>query len=86
MPRPTPYKGKNQRELDDFLLQCRNTFTMRPNTYESDEYWVMWVVTYLQGQVMWMRERWANEAGWNLFTWESFQEFLQNELKLANLQ
>ncbi|KAI9756447.1 MAG: hypothetical protein M1815_003545 [Lichina confinis] len=50
--RPTPYKGKNQRELDDFLLQCWNTFTMRLNTYESDEYRVMWVVTYLQGQVV----------------------------------
>ncbi|KAI9755855.1 MAG: hypothetical protein M1815_004515 [Lichina confinis] len=66
VPRPTPYEGKNQRELDNFLLQCWNTFTMRLNTYESDEYW-------------------ANKAGWNPFTWESFQKFLQNELKLANL-
>ena len=31
VPRPTPYEGKNQCELDDFLLQCRNTFAMRPN-------------------------------------------------------
>ena len=85
MPRLTPYEGKNQCELDNFLLQCWNTFTMWLNTYESDEYWVMWVVTYLQGQVVWMQECWANEAGWNLFTWESFQEFLQNELKPANL-
>ena len=52
MPRLTPYEGKNQCELDDFLLQCRNTFAMRPNTYESDEYRVMWVVTYLRGQVV----------------------------------
>ena len=86
VPRPTPYEGKNQRKLNNFLLQCRNTFTMRLNTYESDEYWVMWVVTYLQGQVARMQERQANNAGWNLFTWESFQEFLQNELKPANLQ
>ena len=86
MPRPTPYKGKNQRELDNFLLQCQNTFAMQPNTYKRDEYWVMWVVTYLQGQVMRTQEHQANEAGWNPFTWESFQEFLQNELKPANLQ
>ena len=51
VPRPTSYKGKNQRKLDNFLLQCWNIFAMRPNTYESDEYQVMWVVTYLQGQV-----------------------------------
>ena len=86
MPRLTPYEGKNQRELDNFLLQCRNTFAMRLNTYKSDEYWVMWVVTYLQGQVMRMRECQANEAGQNPFTWESFQEFLQNKLKPANLR
>ncbi|KAI9747361.1 MAG: hypothetical protein M1815_004287 [Lichina confinis] len=86
VPRPTPYEGKNQRELDDFLLQCRNTFAMRPNTYESDEYWVMWAVTYLRGQVARTRERQANEAGRNPFTWESFQEFLQNKLKPANLR
>ena len=86
MPRLTLYEGKNQRELDNFLLQCWNTFAMQPNTYESDEYRVMWVVTYLRGQVMWTQEHWANEAGWNPFTWESFQEFLQNKLKLANLQ
>ena len=49
MPRLTPYEGKNQRELDNFLLQCWNIFAMWLNTYESDEYWVMWVVTYLQG-------------------------------------
>ena len=52
MPRLTSYEGKNQRELDNFLLQCQNTFAMRPNTYESDKYWVMWVVTYLRGQVV----------------------------------
>ena len=86
MPRPTPYEGKNQRKLDNFLLQCWNTFTMWPNTYESNEYWVMWAVTYLRGQVVWMQECQANEAGRNPFTWESFQEFLQNELKPANLQ
>ena len=68
MPRLTPYKGKNQHELDNFLLQCRNTFAMRPNTYKSDEYRVMWVVTYLRGQVAWMQECWANEAGQNPFT------------------
>ena len=51
VPRLTPYEGKNQRKLDDFLLQCRNTFAMRPNTYESDKYQVMWVVTYLRGEV-----------------------------------
>ena len=59
---------------------------MQLNTYESDEYQVMWVVTYLQGQVAQTQEHQANEAGWNLFTWESFQEFLQNKLKLANLR
>ena len=85
MPRPTPYEGKNQRKLDNFLLQCWNTFTMQPNTYESDEYQVMWVVTYLQGQVAWTQECQANEVGQNPFTWESFQKFLQNELKPANL-
>ena len=85
VPRPTPYEGKNQRKLDDFLLQCRNTFAMRPNTYESNKYRVMWVVTYLQGQVVRTREHQANEAGRNPFTWESFQKFLQNELKPANL-
>ena len=53
VPRLTPYEGKNQHELDDFLLQCRNTFAMRLNTYKSNEYQVMWVVTYLQGQVVW---------------------------------
>ena len=47
VPRSTPYKGKNQCELDNFLLQCQNTFTMWPNTYKSDKYQVMWVVTYL---------------------------------------
>ena len=51
MPRPTLYEGKNQPKLNDFLLQCRNTFAMWLNTYKSDEYQVMWVVTYLQGQV-----------------------------------
>ena len=51
VPRLTPYKGKNQCELDNFLLQCWNIFAMWLNTYKSDEYWVMWVVTYLQGQV-----------------------------------
>ena len=85
MPRLTSYEGKNQRELDNFLLQCRNTFAMRPNTYESNEYQVMWAVTYLQGQVARTQEHQANEAGWNPFTWESFQKFLQNELKPANL-
>ena len=51
MPRLTLYEGKNQHELDNFLLQCWNTFTMWLNTYKSDEYQVMWVVTYFQGQV-----------------------------------
>ena len=86
MPRLTPYEGKNQRELDNFLLQCRNTFAMRLNTDESNEYRVMWAVTYLRGQVTRTREHRANEAGQNPFTWESFQEFLQNELKPANLR
>ena len=54
VPRPTSYEGKNQRELHNFLLQYWNTFTMWLNTYKSDEYQVMWVVTYLQGQVIWM--------------------------------
>ena len=45
----------------------------------------MLVVTYLQGQVTQTQEHWANKAGQNLFTWESFQKFLQNKLKLANL-
>ncbi|KAI9747593.1 MAG: hypothetical protein M1815_004073 [Lichina confinis] len=39
--RPTLYEGKNQRELDNFLLQCWNTFAMWLNTYESDEYQVI---------------------------------------------
>ena len=86
MPRPTPYEGKNQRKLDNFLLQCWNTFAMWLNTYESDEYQVMWVVTYLQGQVVQTQEHQANKVGRNPFTWESFQKFLQNELKLANLR
>ena len=47
MPRLTPYEEKNQRKLDNFLLQCWNTFAMWPNTYKSNEYQVMWVVTYL---------------------------------------
>ncbi|KAI9748580.1 MAG: hypothetical protein M1815_003131 [Lichina confinis] len=41
VPRPTLYEGKNQCKLDNFLLQCQNTFTMWLNTYKSDEYQVI---------------------------------------------
>ena len=54
VPRLILYEGKNQHKLDNFLLQYWNIFAMWLNTYESDEYQVMWVVTYLQGQVTWM--------------------------------
>ncbi|KAI9751703.1 MAG: hypothetical protein M1815_000956 [Lichina confinis] len=60
---------KNQCELDDFLLQCWNTFTMRLNTYESDEYQVMWGVTYLQGQVVWITWQLKNQSVMDFFNY-----------------
>ena len=86
VPRPTPYEGKNQRELDDFLLQCCNTFTMKLNMYDTNGHQVQWVVSYLQSQVAHTWEYHAHKPGYIPFTWESFQEFLQNKLKPANLQ
>ena len=80
------YEGKNQHKLDDFLLQCHNTFVMKLNMYDTDRHQVQWVVSYLWGQVTCTQEYHAHKPGHILFTWESFQKFLQNELKLTNLQ
>ena len=86
VPRLIPYEGKNQCKLDDFLLQYHNTFAMKPNVYDTNKHQVQWVVSYLWGQVARTQKCHTHKPGHIPFTWESFQEFLQNKLKPANLQ
>ena len=61
-------------------------FVMKPNMYDTDRHQVQWVVSYLWSQLTYTQKCCTYKLGHIPFTWKSFQEFLQNKLKPANLQ
>ena len=59
--KPTEFSGKLS-EYSTFISQCLLTFTMCPNTYNTDERKVLFVVSLLRGSALsWAREIAENE-------------------------
>ena len=61
LPPPSEFSGKIS-EFRNFMAQCTLTFTMCPNTYNTDERKVLFVVSLLRGSALsWAREIAENE-------------------------
>jgi hypothetical protein len=55
--KPKKFSGKHS-EFLSFIMQCEATFKMRPNSYPSDEYKVLFIITNLDGSAL----RWAQDV------------------------
>ena len=75
---PDPYFGKNQKELEVFLRQCRNYIRMEKRSFVDEVEQVHWAITYLRGEAAdaWSRhekDTYGDEE--SAFSWKEFEVF-----------